>query len=386
MPPPDTLRIALAQLNPHEGQIDANLAQIRAARAQAAALGADLVVTPEFSIAGYPPEDLVRKAAFVADCEAALAELARDTADGGPGLIVGGPWRDGHAIYNAAFLLDGGQDHRPPRQARAAELRRVRRQARVRRRPRPGPGGVPRHTRGPDDLRGLVVSHRQRDAGRDGRRAPALYQRLPLRGGQIRPTRPARRLPRGGNRACLYLPQPGLRPGRAGVRRRQLRAQPGPQPGLRAPLLPAGAADHRMASPGRPVRLRPHAPAARTRAGRADLSRPLPRPGRLHRQEPLPRHPARPLRRHRLCPLGGHRRRCAGRGPRARHHAAQPLHQPAQPGRRRRMRPPARHTHRHRRPSRRQSTPRTPPSPRCSPACRTTPRRRTSSRARAASC
>ncbi len=107
--PPDTLRIALAQLNPHEGQIDANLAQLRVARAQAAALGADLVVTPEFSIAGYPPEDLVRKAAFVTDCEAALAALARDTADGGPGLIVGGPWQDGHAIYNAGFVLDGGQ-------------------------------------------------------------------------------------------------------------------------------------------------------------------------------------------------------------------------------------------------------------------------------------
>ena len=110
MPPPnDTLRIALAQLNPHEGQIDANLRRIRAARAEAAAQGADLLVTPEFSIAGYPPEDLVRKAAFVADCEAALAELARDTADGGPGLIVGGPWRDREFIYNAAYLLDGGQ-------------------------------------------------------------------------------------------------------------------------------------------------------------------------------------------------------------------------------------------------------------------------------------
>ncbi len=107
--PPDTLRIALAQLNPHEGQITANLAQIRAARAEAAALGADLLVTPEFSIAGYPPEDLVRKAAFVTDCETAIAELAKDTADNGPGLIVGGPWRDNHAIYNAGFLLDGGQ-------------------------------------------------------------------------------------------------------------------------------------------------------------------------------------------------------------------------------------------------------------------------------------
>ena len=106
--PPDTLRIALAQLNPHEGQIETNLRQIRAARAKAAALGADLLVTPEFSIAGYPPEDLVRKAAFVADCETALAALAADTADGGPGLVVGGPWRDGHHIYNAAYVMDGG--------------------------------------------------------------------------------------------------------------------------------------------------------------------------------------------------------------------------------------------------------------------------------------
>jgi NAD+ synthase len=104
----DTIRIALAQLNPHEGQIDQNLARIRAARAEAARLGADLVVTPEFSIAGYPPEDLVRKQAFVARCTAALEALARDTADGGPGLIVGGPWQDGDKIYNAAFVMDGG--------------------------------------------------------------------------------------------------------------------------------------------------------------------------------------------------------------------------------------------------------------------------------------
>jgi NAD+ synthase len=107
-PTPDTLRIALAQLNPHEGQIEANLRGLRAARAQAAALGADLLVTPEFSIAGYPPEDLVRKSAFVADCEAALAALAADTADGGPGIVVGGPWREGARIYNAAFLMDAG--------------------------------------------------------------------------------------------------------------------------------------------------------------------------------------------------------------------------------------------------------------------------------------
>ena len=105
---PDPFRIALAQCNPHEGQIAHNVALIRRLRAEAAQAGADLVVTPEFSIAGYPPEDLVRKQAFLDQCEAALAALAADTADGGPGLVVGGPWRDGGKIYNAAFLMDGG--------------------------------------------------------------------------------------------------------------------------------------------------------------------------------------------------------------------------------------------------------------------------------------
>ncbi len=105
----DTLKIVLAQLNPHVGQIIANLALLRRARAEGARLGADLVVTPEFSLAGYPPEDLVRKPAFIAACEAALTELAADTADGGPGMIVGGPWRDNGHLYNAAFLLEGGR-------------------------------------------------------------------------------------------------------------------------------------------------------------------------------------------------------------------------------------------------------------------------------------
>ena len=105
----DSLKLAIAQINPHLGQIESNLALIRAARAEAAEMGADLVVTPEFSIAGYPPEDLVRKPAFLAACAAAIDRLAEDTADGGPGLIVGGPWQDGANVYNAAFVLDGGR-------------------------------------------------------------------------------------------------------------------------------------------------------------------------------------------------------------------------------------------------------------------------------------
>jgi len=107
--PETKLRIALAQLNLTVGDIAGNRDRIRRARAEAAGQGADLVVTPEFSIGGYPPEDLVRKPSFAEACDAAIAELAADTADGGPALVVGGPWRDAGRLYNAAFVLDGGE-------------------------------------------------------------------------------------------------------------------------------------------------------------------------------------------------------------------------------------------------------------------------------------
>ena len=62
---PDILRIAIAQLNPTVGYIAGNLVKAREARADAARQGADLVLFTELFIAGYPPEDLVLKRAFV---------------------------------------------------------------------------------------------------------------------------------------------------------------------------------------------------------------------------------------------------------------------------------------------------------------------------------
>src|SRR5438552_5892907 len=106
--PPDRLAIALAQLNPIVGDLAGNAAKARRARAAAAADGADLVLFSELFIAGYPPEDLVLKPAFQAACRAAVEALARETADGGPALLIGTPWVETGKLYNAYVLLDRG--------------------------------------------------------------------------------------------------------------------------------------------------------------------------------------------------------------------------------------------------------------------------------------
>ncbi len=101
----DSLTIALAQIDPVVGDIDGNAERVRRARGRC---DAQLMVFSELVLSGYPPEDLVRRGAFLDRIEAAVAALAADTADGGPALLIGAPWRDGGAVCNAALLLDGG--------------------------------------------------------------------------------------------------------------------------------------------------------------------------------------------------------------------------------------------------------------------------------------
>lgn len=102
----ERLIIALAQLNPTLGAINANLAKARAALATAR--NADLVMFPELFICGYPPEDLVLRPSFVAACKDAVEDLARDTVTG-PAVLMGLPWRDGKKLHNAVALLANGR-------------------------------------------------------------------------------------------------------------------------------------------------------------------------------------------------------------------------------------------------------------------------------------
>ncbi len=105
---PAHFRLTLAQLNPTLGAITANAALAVDAWAQGRAAGADMVALTEMFITGYQTQDLILKPAFARAAEAEIVALAQTCADG-PALGIGGPhWADGR-LYNAYYVLQGGQ-------------------------------------------------------------------------------------------------------------------------------------------------------------------------------------------------------------------------------------------------------------------------------------
>lgn len=105
----DHLTIALAQINPTVGDLSGNAELIRSVAKEAQNTGADLVVFGELAISGYSPEDLVLKPVFQEAIEKTVLELAVLTKSGGPGLLIGTPWRVNGFLYNAVVMLDGGE-------------------------------------------------------------------------------------------------------------------------------------------------------------------------------------------------------------------------------------------------------------------------------------
>ena len=107
------MRVALAQVNPTIGDFSGNAGLIARAARSAAERGAEVVVFPELSLAGYPPRDLVEKPSFLDRSEAELENLARETADLDLSIVCGYVARSraetGKRALNSAAVLEGGR-------------------------------------------------------------------------------------------------------------------------------------------------------------------------------------------------------------------------------------------------------------------------------------
>ena len=103
----NTIRVALAQINPTVGDLAGNAELVIKYLDRARDNGADLVAFPELALTGYPPEDLLLKSHFVRDNLAVLDRIIAVSKD--LIVIVGFVDTDGSDIYNAAGLIAGGK-------------------------------------------------------------------------------------------------------------------------------------------------------------------------------------------------------------------------------------------------------------------------------------
>src|SRR5436309_4598427 len=104
------MKIGFAQINPTVGDLSGNFEKIIGAYERLAAAGAELILTPELAITGYPPQDLVFKSRFVPENLAMLDKLHARVGDAA--LLVGFVDRnEGHGkpFRNAAALLERGK-------------------------------------------------------------------------------------------------------------------------------------------------------------------------------------------------------------------------------------------------------------------------------------
>ncbi len=105
---PHSLKIALAQLNLLVGDVRGNAARVvGGARRAGAELGADLVLFPELTLSGYPPEDLLFHRGFRRQIEEGLAQVRSAATD--VAIMVGFPEYARAGIYNSAALIARGE-------------------------------------------------------------------------------------------------------------------------------------------------------------------------------------------------------------------------------------------------------------------------------------
>jgi len=101
------LRIAVAQFNATVGDLTGNVERMIACAETAKARGAQVLLTPELALCGYPPEDLLLRPDFYRACQKALNSLAGRVQ--GIALVVGHPQESEGRRYNAASVIENGQ-------------------------------------------------------------------------------------------------------------------------------------------------------------------------------------------------------------------------------------------------------------------------------------
>ena len=174
------------------------------------------------------------KPAFQDACRKATEELAADTADGGPGVVVGTPWPDEGKFYNAVALLDSGKVEalrfkvELPNYGVFDELRVFEVG------PLPGPVGFRGLRLGLPICEDIWFEQVAECLAETGAEMLDLAQRLALLAGQGRGPPAGGARPRRRDRPAAHLCQPVRRPGRAGLRRRLLRPPRRPHAGLPA--------------------------------------------------------------------------------------------------------------------------------------------------------
>ena len=101
------MKLAIAQFNATVGDLAGNADKIIQYAQQARAQGADLLLTPEFSLCGYPPEDLLLRPAFYVDCASQVIRIAAESH--GIALLVSYPLQERGKRYNAASIIRNGK-------------------------------------------------------------------------------------------------------------------------------------------------------------------------------------------------------------------------------------------------------------------------------------
>lgn len=100
------MKIAIAQLNLTVGDLAGNAAKIMDAARRAKSSGADLLLTTELALSGYPPEDLLLRDDFFHACDEAFQRMVREVS--GITVVLGHPHQVGTKRYNAASVIRDG--------------------------------------------------------------------------------------------------------------------------------------------------------------------------------------------------------------------------------------------------------------------------------------